>query len=167
MIEKFDRFCAIPFHLLLTMLCRATGRNNFFFARCTLVATFVPVLMFTAKEPSIISYFVFGYLVLSGFLTWSKISKYEALYDASTDVVYMIPPESLLRLTTLMICIFCFTDVLPHSRMLWSYFALYITMTYFMEDIQPRSKSPLKRAVEWLAAHPIRLPSFNPAPQPG
>ena len=171
MIGALDRFGFAIWHVPLKFLCKVTGRSNFFFARVAWCFALIFVGLWAYVARDVLSIALLGIWLLMTFSRLRMITDAEEAAEATSEVIELHAEGVFHRLLGMFLALYIgIPAALTTSPDYFFNIAGWLCWSasfYFQEDIQPRSKSPLKRAVEWLAAHPIRLPSFNPAPQPG
>lgn len=171
MIEKVDEICARPFRALLRLLCSATGRSNFFFARTAEVVCVLAGAITTILTQQFMWGILTGLWVLQAVTSFQSYTKAEHEARSHCDLLpSAILPHSNVRFWRLkgllvgsIMLLSTPTDLQYLGIAIGSY-ALAATL-YFADDITPRGKSWLRRGLDWLGAH---KPSFSitPSPQP-
>lgn len=165
MFEKVDRLFFVIWSIPLRLLCKVTGRDNFYFARLTAKA--IPIALalwgFIFMQIMPLIFTPLGYMICKTRL--SGIDERERTVRTEANVIQMPAMWRWLRIYSTLVQVLWTLDGNYKYNLV---FMLLLSMScYFELCIQPKRKSPLKRAAEWFAKHPIRLPALHPAPQPG
>ena len=176
MIHAIDRRLAAVFSAVLGLLCRVTGRDNFFFAEgaaiCSGITACVTAVLFIKGNQAFIIFLVlivFGAgMICTSLIEASKkrLKDHPEQFPLAAIEVFMV---QLLRLVFLFLAI-CFAVVPGVLLMRALIVMVYLTMAtayYFLMDVRPKTKGRIKRAVEWFQTHRLRLPRHIPSPVPG
>lgn len=178
MIEKVDRYLASMWSKPLKLLCKATGKNNFFFARLlvwAMVTLSLPFTLLLILQEHARFYPLSG---LAFFLGWLAGGHTTALRLLEQDIergstairkTSLTNPEaSRTRLISLMNALF-WVSFAPTVYGLYCFGGAILMdhiARYWAIDIQPPRKSWARRALDWIKAHRPQFAPVHPPPFP-